>query len=34
MTPERWQQVAEAFEAALELNTEQRRAFLARWVSA
>ena len=29
MTPERWQQVAEAFEAALELNTEQRSAFLA-----
>jgi serine/threonine protein kinase len=30
MTPERWQQVAEAFEAALELNTEQRIAFLAK----
>jgi serine/threonine protein kinase/Tfp pilus assembly protein PilF len=28
MTPERWQRVAEAFEAALELNTEQRSAFL------
>jgi serine/threonine protein kinase len=30
MTPERWQQVAEAFEAALELNTEQRSAFQAK----
>jgi serine/threonine protein kinase len=30
MTPERWQQVAEAFEAALELNTEQRSAFLSK----
>src|SRR5579863_4064433 len=30
MTPERWQQVAEAFEAALELNTEHRGAFLAK----
>jgi eukaryotic-like serine/threonine-protein kinase len=29
MTPERWQQVAEAFEAALELKTEERSAFLA-----
>lgn len=28
MTPERWQQVAAAFEAALELNPEQRSAFL------
>ena len=30
MTPERWQRVADAFEAALELNTEQRNAFLAK----
>ena len=30
LTPERWQQVAEAFEAALELGTEQRSAFLAK----
>jgi eukaryotic-like serine/threonine-protein kinase len=30
MTPERWQQVAQAFEAALEFNTEQRSAFLAK----
>jgi hypothetical protein len=28
MTPERWQQVAQALEAALELNTEERGAFL------
>jgi serine/threonine protein kinase len=27
---ERWQQVAEAFEAALDVNTEQRSAFLAK----
>lgn len=30
MTPERWQRIAEAFEEALELNTEQRSAFLSR----
>ena len=30
MTPERWQRAAEAFEAALELNTEQRSAFLSK----
>jgi tetratricopeptide (TPR) repeat protein len=30
MALERWQQVAEAFEAALEVDTEQRRTFLAK----
>jgi serine/threonine protein kinase len=29
MTPERWQQIAEAFESALALDTGQRNAFLA-----
>ncbi len=29
MTPERWQQIAAAFEAALERGTEERSAFLA-----
>jgi serine/threonine protein kinase len=30
MTPERWQQIAEAFEAALELKPEERSTFLAK----
>jgi hypothetical protein len=30
MTPERWRQAAEAFEAALELKGDERSAFLAR----
>jgi len=29
MTPERWQQIADAFEAALDLKTEERSALLA-----
>jgi len=29
MTPERWRQAAEAFEAALELKGDERSAFLA-----
>jgi eukaryotic-like serine/threonine-protein kinase len=30
MTPERWQRIADAFEATLELSTEERSAFLAK----